>query len=123
MLAFNPDVILVDNFLNCLDFETQKMFINLLKRMQFDDHKIVIIADQNIKLVYELVDEVILLSNEILLSGSKYDVFKNTDLLRELDIEVPEYIEFVDMVRRRKNVDLPYRDRITDIVKDVYDNV
>lgn len=123
MLAFNPDVILVDNFLNCLDFETQKMFINLLKRMQFDDHKIVIIADQNIKLVYELVDEVILLSNEILLSGSKYDVFKNTDLLRELDIEVPEYIEFVDMARRRKNVDLPYRDRITDIVKDVYDNV
>ncbi len=123
MLAFNPDIILVDNFLNSLDFETQKMFINLLKRMQFDDHKIVIIADQNTKLLYELVDEVILLNGEILLSGDKYDVFKNVDLLNELDVEVPEYIEFTNLVARRKSVDLPYRDRITDIVKDVYDNV
>ena len=123
MLAFNPDVILVDNFLNSLDFENQKLFINILKRMQFDEHKIVIIADQNIKLLYELVDEVILLTDEILLSGNKYDVFKNVDLLNEFDIEIPEYIEFVNIVARRKNIDLPYRDRITDIVKDVYDNV
>ncbi len=123
MLAFNPDIVLVDNFLNSLDFETQKMFINLLKRMQFDDHKIIIIADQNTKLLYELVDEVILLNGEILLSGNKYDVFKNVDLLDELDVEIPEYIEFTNLVARRKSVDLPYRDRITDIVKDVYDNV
>lgn len=123
MLAFNPDVILIDNFLNLLDYENRKNFINILKRLQFDEHKIIIIADQNINLLYELVDEVILLTDEILLSGSKYDVLKNVDLLSELDIEIPKYIEFVNFVSVRKNVDLPYRDRITDIVKDVYDNV
>lgn len=123
MLAFNPDIILIDNFLNLLDYENKKNFINILRRLQFDEHKIIIIADQNINLLYELVDEVILLTDEILLSGNKYDVFKNVDLLRELDIEIPKYIEFVNFVSIRKNVDLPYRDRITDIVKDVYDNV
>ena len=50
-------------------------------------------------------------------------VFKNVDLLVDLDIEIPSYILFTNLVATRKNVDLPYRDRITDIVKDVYDNV
>jgi len=123
MLAFNPDVILVDNFLNCLDYENQKRFIDILKRLQFDDHKIVIIADQNINLLYEIVDEVLVLTDEILLSGNKYNVFKNSDLLRDLGIEVPKYIDFCDIVKSKKNIDLIYRDRITDIAKDVYDNV
>ena len=123
MLAFNPDIILIDNFLNSLDYENKKIFINILKRMQFDEHKIVIIADQNIDLLYEIVDEIIVLTDEIVLSGSKYDVFKNADLLSELDIERPKYVELVDMIAEKKNVSLPYRDRITDIVKDVYDNV
>ena len=123
MLAFNPDVVLLDNFFNSLDLENQKNFINILKRMQFDDKKIVIIADENINLLYELADEIMVLSNEILLSGDKYEVFKNVDLLTELDIEIPKYIEFTNLVLSRKNVDLPYRDRITDVVKDVYDNV
>ena len=123
MLVFNPDIILIDNFLNSLDYKNQKIFIDILKRMQFDEHKIIIIADQNSKILYELVDEVILLNNETLLSGNKYDVFKNVDLLDELDVEIPDYIYFKDLVARRKNVDLPYRDRITDIAKDVYDNV
>lgn len=123
MLAFNPDIILVDNFLNMLDYENQKMFINILKRMQFDEHKIVIIADQNVNLLYEIVDDVIVLDNEIILSGNKFDIFKNVDLLNDLKIEIPLYVEFVNLVSTKKNIDLPYRDRITDIVKDVYDNV
>ena len=123
MIASNPDVILVDNFLNLLDFENQKMFVNILKRMQFDEQKIVIISDSNINLLFEIVDEVLLLTDEILLSGNKYDIFKNVDLLTELDIEIPKHIEFSDYVLSRKGVELPYRDRITDIIKDVYDNV
>ena len=123
MLAFNPDVLLVDNFLNLLDYKNQRKFVEILKRMQFDDHKIIIIADQNINLLYELVDEVIVLTDEILISGDKYEVFKNVDLLGELGVEVPKYVEFKELVSFKKNVDLPYRNRITDIVKDVYDNV
>ena len=91
--------------------------------MQFDEHKIVIIADQNVNLLYEIVDDVIVLDNEIILSGNKFDIFKNVDLLNDLKIEIPLYVEFVNLVSIKKNIDLPYRDRITDIVKDVYDNV
>ncbi len=123
MLAFNPDIVLIDNFLNLLDYETKKKFVNFLKRMQFDEHKIIIITDQDINALYELADEMILLTDEIVVSGSKYKVFENAELLSELDVEIPNYILFSNLVSLKKNVDLPYRDRITDVVKDVYDNV
>ncbi len=123
MLAFDPDVILLDNFLNLLDFRSQKEFVKLLKELQFNEHKTVIVSDQNINLLYEIVDEVVVLENEIILSGNKYDVFANDELLVDLNIGIPDYIKFSNLAKTRKNIDLPYRDRITDIVKDVYDNV
>jgi len=123
MLATNPDIVLIDNFFNQIDLETQKNFISILKRLQFDEHKIIILADQNIDLLYEIVDEIIVLNDEILLSGNKFEVFENKDKFGELELELPFYIEFTDYVSANKNVKLFYRDRVTDIVKDVYDNV
>lgn len=123
MLAHNPNILLVDNFLNSLDYENQKIFINILKRMQFDDHKTIIIADQNINLLYEIASEFIVLDHEILISGDKYAVFSQVDLLSGLNIEIPFYIEFSNLVKEKKGIDLEYRDRLTDLVKDVYDNV
>lgn len=123
MLAYNPDIILIDNFLNSLDYSTKKKIISILKRLQFDYHKQLIIADQNVDLLYELVDIAIILEDEILVSGNKYDVFRKSDILESLGIEIPSYIKFSDLVLTSKNVDLGYRDRVTDIMKDVYDNV
>ena len=123
MLASNPDVILIDNFFNKMDFKTKKMLIDLIKRLQFDEHKIIIIADQNSDLLYELVDEVIILSNEILMAGPKIEVFEKKGDISEIEFELPSYIEFVDYLSVNKGVKLPYRDRATDVVKDVYDNV
>ena len=48
---------------------------------------------------------------------------KDILLLESLGIEIPSYIKFSDLVLTSKNVDLGYRDRVTDIMKDVYDNV
>ena len=123
MLASNPDVILIDNFFNKMDFKTRNLLVDILKRLQFDKHKIIIIADQNADLLYELVDEVIVLNTEILMSGSKTEVFEKKGDIPEIEFELPSYVEFVDYVAANKNVKLPYRDRTTDIVKDVYDNV
>lgn len=123
MLANNPDIILIDNFISGLDSKNQKMIINILKRLQFDYHKQLIIADQNVNLLFELIDIIIILDDEILLSGPKYDIFRKTEILESIGIEIPDYIKFSNLVLTKKNIDLGYRDRITDIIKDVYDNV
>lgn len=123
MLANNPDIILIDNFISGLDSKNQKMIINILKRLQFDYHKQLIIADQNVNLLFELIDIIIILADEILLSGPKYDIFRKTEILESIGIEIPDYIKFSNLVLTKKNIDLGYRDRITDIIKDVYDNV
>jgi len=123
MLANNPDIVLIDNFISGLDNKNQKMIINILKRLQFDYHKQLIITDQNINLLFELIDIIIILDDEILISGPKYDIFKRTEILESIGIEIPDYIKFSHLVLTKKNIDLGYRDRITDIIKDVYDNV
>lgn len=123
MLANNPDIILIDNFISGLDSKNQKMIVNILKRLQFDYHKQLIIADQNVNLLFELIDIIIILDDEILLSGPKYDIFRKTEILESIGIEIPDYIKFSNLVLTKKNIDLGYRDRITDIIKDVYDNV
>lgn len=123
MLAYNPDIILIDNFLGQLDYQSQKLVVSILKRLQFDAHKQLIITDQNVDLLFELIDIAIILEDEIVLSANKYEIFKNKDLLKNTNIELPNYIKFSDFVLNVKNKELGYRDRITDIIKDVYDNV
>ena len=123
MLAYDPDIILIDNFFNKIDYKTKKIFIDILKRLQYDEHKIIIVADQNNDLLYELVDEVIVLDDEIVTSGNKNDVYHKKEEFSDLELEIPSHIEFVNYVAVNKNIDLPYRDRVTDIVKDVFDNV
>ena len=123
MLANNPDIILIDNFISGLDGQNQKMIINVLKRLQFDYNKQLIIADQNINMLFEIIDIAIILNDDLLISGSKYDIFKKTEILKSIGIDIPDYIQFSNLVLTKKNIDLGYRDRITDIIKDVYDNV
>lgn len=123
MLAANPDIILIDNFLGNLDYKTRKQIMEVLKRLQFDDHKQLIIADRNIDFLFEFMDVVVILDNEVVLSGNKYEIFKKTEILKTIDVDIPKYISFSDLVLKDAQIEIGYRDRITDIMKDVYDNV
>ena len=91
--------------------------------MQFDFKKLVIIADPDVDLLFEISDVSLILDDTIIVAGNKFDIFANTDLLKNYNIDIPHYIEFKNYVKEKKDVDLLYRDRITDIIKDVYDNV
>ncbi len=123
MLAANPDVILIDNFFGGIDYYNEKLIIDILKRLQFDDHKLIIMYDQNIDRLFEFIDNVLIIDNEIIMTGNKFDVFRKKCILQKLNIELPKYVEFSNTVLEKKQVDLGYRDRISDIMKDVYDNV
>lgn len=123
MKAYNPDVVMFDGFFDKLDYDIKKVIIEDIKKMEFDESKIIIIASNNTDLIFELCDEVILLDQEIKLSGNKFDVFEDTDLLKTLGFDIPTCTLFSDFVSSVKGIKLPYRDRVSDIAKDVYDNV
>ena len=56
----------------------------------------------------------------IVYSGLKNKLFKDTNLLVKYGLEIPKLIEMVDIINKRKNVDLGYRNDINDLVKDIY---
>ena len=123
MLVNDPDIILVNNIFSKLSDSNKKLLRDLLKRLQFDFKKLVIIADPDVDLLFEISDVSLILDDTIIVAGNKFDIFANTDLLKNYNIDIPHYIEFKNYVKEKKDVDLLYRDRITDIIKDVYDNV
>ena len=123
MLVNDPDIILVNNIFSKLSDSNKKILRDLLKRLQFDFKKLVIIADPDVDLLFEISDVSLILDDTIIAAGNKFDIFANNDLLKNYNIDIPHYIEFKDYVKEKKDVDLLYRDRITDIIKDVYDNV
>ncbi|MBR2712769.1 MAG: hypothetical protein IKE73_03580, partial [Bacilli bacterium] len=93
-----------------------KLFIKLKK---FFNKKIVIV-DSNIDDIYEFIDDVIIIdSGEILLSGNKYKVYDNIELLEEKNIRIPSIITFIHKMKER-GINIDNVDNTNELIKSIY---
>ena len=80
--------------------------------------KTIIIGTLDSNLILKLADKVYVLDDgKIVMSGNKYKVL-SSDLVNK-----PKLIEFSLMVKNEKNINIGFRDDISDLMKDVYRNV
>lgn len=122
ILAFNPEVIILDEPTIGLDATSKKSLIKILKMLKNRYNKTIIIVSKDSDLVHSICDSVVIIDNgKIVLSGSKYEVF--TQNIEEFGLKKPKIIEFEQLALKNKNVRLLYRDDINDLMKDVYRNV
>ena len=71
--------------------------------------------------VNKIADRVILLDKtKIVLDDGKYEVFKQEDKIKKLNILPPKTIAFSNKVLKEKNIKIGYRDEINDLIKDIY---
>ena len=118
VLAYNPEVIILDEPFRNLDFKNKDKIIKLLKMMKNRYKKTIIIGTVDSDAILKLADKVYVLDNgKIISSGNKYKVLKS-GLVR-----VPKLMEFSLLVKDKKNINLGFRDDISDLMKDVYRNV
>lgn len=123
-LSINPQILILDEPCVGLDtVEKEKIIkiINLLKRRY---SKTIILITNDTEFVHLVSDNIIGISKgKVLLTGNKYSFFRKVDLLKKNKIAVPKIIEFEDIVLKRKNIKLGYRDEINDLIKDILRNV
>ena len=97
VLAYNPEVIILDEPFRDLDFKNRDKIIKLLKMMKNRYKKTIIIGTLDSDLILKLADKVYVLDDgKIVMSGNKYKVL-SSDLVNK-----PKLIEFSLMVKNEK---------------------
>lgn len=124
VLAFNPEVIILDEPTNGLDTTSKESLISLIKMLRDKYNKTVIVVSHDVDVMYRFVDNVIILSNgNILLQGDKYEVFKNIELLTNNGVKVPRIVEFLHKTECKTGKYLGKIDNVEDLTKEIVKNV
>jgi len=122
-LIYNPDVIIFDEVFVSLDRTNKKKIIKLIKQLKTKYSKTIIIASNDINLLYEITDNIIILrKNHIVVSGPTASIYQDIKLLKDNKIDIPDLVKFT-MLARDKKIKLSYHRDILDLIKDVYKHV
>lgn len=121
VLAFDPEVIILDEPTVGLDNISKENFMKLIKSLKKDYGKTIVIVSHDINFLHKFVDYVFLIKDgKVYLEGDKYDVLSNEDVMNECGLMVPSVLHFSNLVLSKKNVKIGYRDEVNDLIKDVY---
>lgn len=121
IICTNPDVIILDEPSIGLDSHGKDNLIKLLRKLKNKENKTIIIVSHDSEFIYKAADYIFILDKgKIVYQGSKNYIFKKTDVLLKHGLEIPHFIWFSNLVKKRKNIELGYRDDINDLVKDIY---
>lgn len=123
-LAYNPKIILLDEPTLGLDDKGKRELIKLLRMMKLRYNRTIIMVCNDTDFMHQLVDYIYVLdSGEVAYQGNKYQIFGDNEIVRQFDIKPPKIMEFSNLVKQKKGINIGYRDDIDDLAKDVYRNV
>ena len=121
VFIYNPKIILIDEPLKNLDYKYEKMVLNYLRELKNKYNKTIIIASNNVNVIYENTDKTLIISDEPIFKSTK-DIFTDDDILKKYKLYVPNLVMFVKKAKK-KDKSINYYTDIRDLMKDVYRNV
>ena len=121
VFIYNPKIILIDEPIKNLDYKYEKMVLNYLREIKNKYNKTIIIASNNVNVIYENTDKTLIVSDEPVFKSTK-DIFTDDDILKKYKLYVPNLVMFVKKAKK-KDKSINYYTDIRDLMKDVYRNV
>ena len=124
VLSLNPKLIIIDEPLVYLDNKSEEYLIKLLKKLKNNYHKTIIVFTNDIEFASKVADNYLLLKNgKVYSKGINKDLLAVSDKIKKAGVEIPKIIEFINIVKKKKNIDLERTFDIKELMKDIYRNV
>ena len=119
-LLCNTDIILLDNIFSQLDYKSKDKIFKILTRLKFE-HKTILISSLDIDLVYELIDNIVIIDNKnVLISSEKYSAFNDKKISSNKLIKKPLIVEITNKIYEKNNIKLGKNDNINELIKAIY---
>ena len=117
ILAYNPDILLLDEPTRGLDPLGAKEIMDFFKRLQTEEHKTIIMITHDMDLVYEYATRVVVMNQgEVVFDGKKEDLF--TEKYQEYHLTKPTILKTIDYINEQTGRNISYNNyNLNDLLK------
>ena len=120
-LLTRSNTIILNDPTNKIDSFSKEKLSKLIKLMKLRYGKSIIIFSDDTDFLHKVVDYVIIMNDgNILLQGSKYEVFAAEEILNKYYIKIPKIMAFSKIVKAKQKINIGFRDDTSDLMKDIY---
>ncbi len=109
ILAIDPDIIVLDEPTAGLDPKSREKVLKLLKSLNEEYHKSVIIITHDMNLVYRYTKRVLVMSDgSLIYDGTPKELFTNKfDIINETNLDYPDSIRIAKYLNEKYNLNIP----------------
>ena len=107
ILASNPDILILDEPTVGLDPFGKKELLSLLKKINEEEHKTIIIITHDMEVVSDVARRVIVMDDaRIVYDGDKKELFTREDILMEHNLDYTELMKLMIEIKEKLNIDI-----------------
>ncbi len=123
ILAYNPDILILDEPTRGLDPKSARDLMQVFKKINDEMHKTIIMITHDMDVMYEYAKRVVVMKNaKIVYDGTKEELFKTE--YDKFHLKKPEVLELIDYLNQKLNLNIPYtihqKEELKDYLLEVY---
>lgn len=106
ILASEPNILIFDEPTVGLDPLGKKELLDLLRKLNKEEHKTIILVTHDMEIVGEYSKRVIVLDNgDVVYDGDKTELFKNEKLVKEHSLDLPNNVKMLKVIKEKLSLD------------------
>lgn len=107
ILAADPDILVLDEPTVGLDPLAKRELLELLKQLNVEYHKSIIIITHDMDVVSEYIKRVVVLKQgNIMYDGTKEQLFRNEQIVNDCNLGLPTIVKLLKQLKEKMNIDI-----------------